>query len=74
MYRSMISLPAISLSVVMLASSASAQVSAPKKATAMEKMMPSAQVPKMRDCQKQAKLQKVQTEDRSKFIKDCMSK
>ncbi len=53
---------------------ASAQSSNTMKPTAMEKMMPPDKVKKMRDCEKQAKEEKIKMEDRSKFVLDCMGK
>jgi len=52
---------------------ASAQVPAPMKATAPEKMMPSDKVQKIRECLKRAEQQNIKTEDRSRFVNECVA-
>jgi hypothetical protein len=59
---------------LLLASGLSAAEPTTKQPTAMEKMMPSDQVPKMRACEKMAMDEKIETAKRTRFIKDCMSK
>ena len=43
------------------------------KATAPEKMMPSDKVQKMRECEKRAEQQKIKTEDRARFVNECVA-
>jgi hypothetical protein len=64
---------AMALGVLVLASAASAQGSAPMKSTAPEKMMPSDQAKKMRACDKMAMDQKIKMEDRASFVAKCMA-
>ncbi len=45
-----------------------------KKQPTAEKMMPSDRVPKMRFCEKKAMDEKIETADRTQFIKACISK
>jgi hypothetical protein len=44
-----------------------------RQPSAMEKMMPSDQVPKMRACEKRAMDAKIEMAERTAFIKKCMS-
>jgi hypothetical protein len=59
---------------LLLTSGFSAAEPVTNKPTAMEKMMPSDQVPKMRACEKRAMDQKIKMDERTRFIEDCMSK
>jgi hypothetical protein len=63
----------VALSVLFLATTVSAQTSAPMKATAPEKMMPNEQATNMRACEKLAIQQKIIMEDRSNFVANCMA-
>ena len=71
MHRSTAFLATVTLVTVFLAHAASAQ--GRMKATAPEKMMPSDKAPKMRACEKRAKQQGVKTEDRSRFVNECVA-
>jgi hypothetical protein len=59
---------------LLLASGPSAAESVKNKPTAMEKMMPNEDVPKMRACEKRAMDEKIKMSERTRFIEDCMSK
>jgi hypothetical protein len=65
--------PIVALSVLFLATTVSAQTSAPMKATAPEKMLPSERAKKMRACEKLATQQKIIMGDRSSFVANCMA-
>jgi hypothetical protein len=67
------SFPTVALSVLFLATTVSAQTSAPMKATAPEKMLASDQARKMRACEKRAIQQEIKMDDRSGFVADCMA-
>jgi psiF repeat len=73
MRRQIIYLSAVSLGVLFLATGILAQTTAPMKATAPEKMMPSDRATKMRACEKRAKQQKIKMEDRTSFVSNCMA-
>jgi hypothetical protein len=72
-HRSTAFLATLTLATVLLAHAASAQGLERMKATAPEKMMPSDKAPKMRECEKRAKQQGVKTEDRSRFVNECVA-
>ena len=55
-----------------LSHSASAQVTHQMKATAADKMMPADRALKMRECEKLAVQQKINMEDRSRFVDQCV--
>ena len=55
-----------------LAHAASAQATDPMKATATEKMMPADRVSKMHECEKRMQQQKIRTEERSRFMEECV--
>ena len=55
-----------------LAHAASAQATDRMNATAMEKMMPADRASKMRECEKRMQQQKIRTEDRSRFVDECV--
>ena len=38
----------------------------------MEKMMPADRASKMRECEKRMQQQKIRTEDRSRFVDECV--
>jgi hypothetical protein len=59
---------------LLLTGGSSAAEPATNKPTAMEKMMPSDQVAKMRAREKRAMDEKIKMDERTRFIEDCMSK
>ena len=63
----------LTLAAVLVVHAASAQGHDRMKATAPEKMMPSDKAPKMRECEKRAKQQGIKTEDRSRFVNECVA-
>jgi predicted DNA repair protein MutK len=57
-----------------LMSELSAAETVTKNFTAMEKMRPDDQVPKMQACNKRAIDEKIKMADRTRFIQECISK
>jgi hypothetical protein len=66
-------LATLTLAAVLVAHAASAQGLDRMKATAPEKMMPSDKAQKMRECEKRAKQQGIKTDDRSRFVNECVA-
>ena len=63
---------ALSFGVALFAHAASAQLPGPMKATAPEKMMPQEKAQKMRECTRRAEQQKIEMNDRARFINECV--
>jgi hypothetical protein len=74
MSRSTTTMAMAAFSGLLLTGGSSAAEPATNKPTAMEKMMPSDQVAKMRACEKRAMDEKIKMDERTRFIEDCMSK
>jgi hypothetical protein len=72
-HRSTAFIATLTLAAAFLGHAASAQTLDRMKATAPEKMMPSDKAPKMRECEKRAKQQGIKTEDRSRFVNECVA-
>lgn len=65
---------AVVSAVLLLTCGLAAAEPAAKNPTAMEKMMPHDQVPKMQACEKRAMDEKIEMAERTRFVKKCMAK
>jgi hypothetical protein len=67
-------LPRLIVVLVIVLSFAASAGATTMKATAPEKMMPSGGGEAMRECDKLAMQQNIRTEDRARFVKECVAK
>jgi hypothetical protein len=67
-------MPRLIMALVIVLSFAAAAGATSMKATAPEKMMPKGGGDAMRECDKLAMQQNIRSEDRARFVKDCVAK